>query len=258
MKGRLLCFVAALIWTSSAMALSASDVKQGVRFEQRLGDRLPLQLVLHDSHGAAHPLSDYFGKRPVALMFGYYHCRKLCSTALDSFAHTVAASQISPQKFAFVFVSVDPRETPHDAAVQHAVYAHSFADAGAGDWHFLTADEKTIHSLTQAAGVHYLYDARQDMYAHPAGIVLATPKGQIARYLMGVTIAPTLLSSSVALAAANRVGKRSRPLLLLCYQYDPSTGRYSLQVMRLIEISALVMALILAAVIYIRRQRRAA
>jgi protein SCO1/2 len=76
-------------------------------------------------------------------------------------------------------------------------------------------------------GFHYRYDPAIDQFAHPAGIMIVTPAGTVARYLLGVGFRPLDLRLGLTEAARGRISSPVADLLLLCYCYDPGTGRYS-------------------------------
>jgi protein SCO1 len=69
--------------------------------------------------------------------------------------------------------------------------------AGAG-WHFLTGEEAALRRVADSVGFRYRYDPEADQYAHPAGVVLATGDGKIARYLFGVDLRPIDLRLGIA------------------------------------------------------------
>ena len=97
----------------------------------------------------------------------------------------------------------------------------------AGGWHVLTGNKQEIDALTQAVGFQYIYDPIEDEYAHPAGIVVLTPQGQISRYLYGLDFSATDVRLALVEAADQRIGSIVDRALLICYHYDPLTGRYT-------------------------------
>ena len=82
------------------------------------------------------------------------------------------------EAFVIVAVSIDPRETPTDAAKakSEALRIYGRADAGAGV-HFLTGGEAATAELTDAIGFKYAWDDRIGQYAHVAGVAVVTPTG---------------------------------------------------------------------------------
>src|SRR5215470_4357529 len=125
-----------------------------VALDQKLGQRLPLDVELRDESGRTVRLGDYFGSRPVILTFAYYRCQDLCPLLLDGVLRTLRAlSFTAGNEFTVVNVSFDPRATAALAAAKKAEYLKRYARAGAADgWHFLAGDEAPIRRLTEAAG----------------------------------------------------------------------------------------------------------
>ena len=66
-----------------------------------------------DEAGRAVRLGDYFGKRPVVLVFVYYDCPMLCTQVINGLASALGVLSLEPgHDFEIVTVSFDPRETP--------------------------------------------------------------------------------------------------------------------------------------------------
>jgi protein SCO1/2 len=91
----------------------------------------------------------------------------------------------------------------------------------------LTGEQASIDRLTSAVGFNYVYDPLQDDFAHPAGVVVLTPAGQISRYLYGLDFSANDLRLALVDAGAQRIGSLLDRALLVCYHYDPLTGRYT-------------------------------
>ena len=129
-----------------------------------------------------------------------------------------------------------------------------------GGWHFLTGDEVSVKRLTGAAGFRYAWDEQTGQFAHPAGVIVATPDGRLARYLFGLEYGPRDLRFALIEASEGRVGTAVDSLLLYCYHYDPMTGRYGLVVMRALRVAGAATVLLLGAfiVVMVRRERRGA
>jgi protein SCO1/2 len=119
----------------------------------------------------------------------------------------------------------------------------------------LTGTEETIHTLTEAAGFQYVYDEEMDMYFHPTGVVVTTPEGQIARYIDGIGYDPLSLRLALVEASNRQIGTINDAVGLLCFQYDEVTGKYSLAVMRLVQVAGVITAGILGTVIFLLKRR---
>lgn len=237
------------------------QVEGQVGFDQRLGAQLPLDLVFTDESGRAAPLRTFFGQRPVLLTFVYYNCTMLCPLLLDGITRVLRPIAFSAgEAFDVVVVSINPRETAAQAAAKklEIVQRYGRPKAAAG-FHFLTGTQEAIQALTAAAGFRYAYDSKSDQYAHPAGILIVTPEGKIARYYYGIDFSPRDVRLGLIEAANNTIGTAMDQVLLLCYHYDPLTGSYGVVVINIVRLAGLVTVMALAGYILLmlRRDRRA-
>ena len=80
----------------------------------------------------------------------------------------------------------------------------------------------------------------------------------MARYLCGVEFEPRDLRLSVIEASQDQIGSVADQVLLYCYLYDPTRGKYGLAILRLIRVAGVTTALALAGGILwmLRRDRR--
>lgn len=205
------------------------DELREVGFDQRLGEPIPLDLVFRDESGQPIELGSYVHTRPIILTLNYFDCANLCPLTIESLAGGLSDLPFTlGEQFSVLSVSIDPRESPELAAAKKPIYLRPYARPGVErGWHFLTGEQGAIERLTRAVGFRYAYDADQDQYAHPAGIVVLTPGGRVARYLYGLDYSPTDLRLALVEAAEQWIGSAIDQALLLCYHYDPATGRYT-------------------------------
>ena len=240
--------------------VAASVVPQPLReigFDQRLDERVPLDVGFTDEQGRPVRLGDFFGKKPVVLAFVYYDCPMLCTMILSSIASSLGVLSLDAgQDFELVMVSFDPREKPELASRRKAEFLARYdrQTAAAGS-HFLTGDEPSIATLTSAAGFRYTWDEETKQFAHPAGIVVLTSDGRLARYLFGLEYGARDLRLALVEASEGRIGTAVDAALLYCYHYDPMTGRYGLVVMRILRIAGAATVLAIAAFIFVMVRR---
>jgi len=228
-----------------------------VAFDQRLGQMLPLDAALVDESGRAVRLGDYFGRRPVILTLAYYGCPMLCTLSLNGLASALKTLSFDAgREFEVVTLSFEHKETPQQAAAAKKTYIERYGrpQAAAG-WHFLTGDEAAIAAVTGAVGFRYAWDEETRQYAHPTGVVVATPEGRIARYLYGVEYAPKDLRFALVEASTGRVGTPVDQLLLYCYEYDPVRGRYGATILRTVRFLGILTVLGLVTLIAVLRYR---
>ncbi|MCU1244141.1 MAG: electron transport protein SCO1/SenC [Acidobacteria bacterium] len=232
-----------------------------VALQQKLDAQIPLDLMFRDEAGRVVRLSKFFGRKPVILSFMYYRCPMLCSMVQE--AMTSALTEVKfdiGNEYDVITVSIDPRDTPEAAAEKKEHYIKRYGRlASAPGWHFLTAHESAIKSLTSAVGFEYAYDPAIDQFAHGAVLIVLTPGGRVSRYLPGIDFRPRDIRLALTEASQGKVGSLSDQLLLLCYHYDPSTGKYAKSVMTLVRAGGVATMLGLAGFIFvmIRGERKA-
>ena len=230
-----------------------------IGFDQNIDRPLPLDTAFRDEAGRTVHLGDYFGKRPVVLVFAYYDCPMLCTMVINGLSSALGVLSLNPGKdFEIVTVSFNPRDTPATATAKKTAYLERYKRPGAADgWHFLAGDQPQIDRLTKAAGFRYVWDEQTKQYAHPSGVIVATPDGRLSKYLFGIEYGPRDLRFALVEASEGKVGNPADALLLYCYHYDPMTGRYGLAIMRGIRIAGAATVLVIGTfiVVMLRRER---
>jgi protein SCO1/2 len=239
---------------------TSSEIVKKMTIDQKLNNQIPLDLTFRDETGQQVQLKNYFGKKPAVLALVYYRCPMLCTMTLNSMSATFKPLKLEMGKdFDVITVSFDPRETPELAAAKKRAYVKEYGRGGAeSGWHFLTGDEKSIAALAQSCGFNFFYDPRTDQFGHASAIMLLTPDGRISRYFYGLEYSANDVRLGLIEASGGKIGSKTDQLLLLCYQSDPTTGRYGLAIMRAVRIGGILTLLTLASFILfaLRRERR--
>jgi protein SCO1/2 len=232
-----------------------------VGIDQKLNAQLPLELMFRDESGQTVPLQQYFGAKPVILAFVYYECPMLCTQVLNGLLESLKTLSFDAgNQFNIITVSFDPGETSALAAAKKEIYLKQYGRAGAEQgWHFLTGDTASIRQLTQAAGFRYKYDPVTDQFAHASGIMIVTPEGKIARYFFGIEYAGRDLRLALVEASQNLIGSLVDQVLLYCFHYDPSIGKYGLVIMNVLRLAGIATVLMLGTfmIVMFRRDRKA-
>ncbi|HEX3626005.1 MAG TPA: SCO family protein [Verrucomicrobiae bacterium] len=256
----LLAFAICSLACRRAGAQSLSDDQLlSVTFEQNLNSQINRDLQFRDENGHDVRLGDYFGKKPVVLVLGYYQCPMLCTLTLNGLVQAMEDMKWTVGRdFEIINVSIDPRETPALAQAKKNNYLKKYGRAGAdAGWHFLTGGEPAIHELTTEAGFKYVFDPASKQYAHPSGVVILTPDGKISRYLFGVTYHASDLFASLRDASGEKIGSPIQQLILLCFHYNPITGKYGAAIMLTVRLlgATTVIAVTWLIVFFIRREK---
>lgn len=243
------CLLAALLLFVGAAPAGTAPAE--LEFDQRVGASLPLRLALRNESGEEVRFGAYFGRVPVAVVLGYFDCPNVCSTLLDGVLEGLAHAGLPASAYRVVVVSIDGRDDAAAARRKAAAYQPVLAGT---DAHFLTGDGEVTASLAHSAGFPYVWDSEHGQYAHPAGFLVATPEGRVARYFLGVRFERGELRRALLDAANGRTGSLADRLLMLCSHYDPQTGRYSVAATTVAGACSLLVLAILGAWLALRRR----
>ncbi|MBX3288734.1 MAG: SCO family protein [Acidobacteria bacterium] len=245
---------------NTAEGLPAPLKKTGI--EQKLGGHLPLEAVFKDENGKAVKLGEYFNNgRPAILALVYYECPMLCNQVLNGLTGTLKGINLDAGKdYDVIAVSFDAKENdiPDLAKNKKAGYMERYGRPGTENgWHFLTGDQAAIDAITEAAGFSYEWDEKSEQFAHASGIMIITPDGTLSRYFYGIDYAPRDVRLGLVESAENKVGSVTDQLLLYCFHYDPSTGKYGFAILSTLRIAAVATLLGMAAMgfVFWRRGR---
>jgi protein SCO1 len=216
-------------------------VLNSVGIEQKMGAQAPLDLAFSDEQGRRVQLRQFTGK-PVILALVYYQCPSLCNMILNGLLRSVKGMRLTAgNDFEIVAVSFDPRDTPTMAAAKKQAYVKGYNHAGSeSGWHFLTGNEASIKSLADSVGFHYAFDAVSNQYAHGSAIMLLTPEGRVSKYFYGIDYPARDVRLGLVEASHGRIGSAVDQVMLYCYHYDPSVGKYGLVIMNVLRIAALI------------------
>ncbi len=244
--------------------LGAANVKpailEKIGIDQRLNEQLPLETTFHDESGRTVRLGDYFKEKPVILALVYYTCPMLCNEVLNGLTRSLMPLKFTAGKeFEVVAISINPRESPADALNKRAGYVQRYHRQGSEQgWHFLTGAEAAIQAVAKAAGFRYTWDPAIQQYAHASGIMVVTPQGKLARYFYGIDYSSRDLRLGLIEAAENKIGNLVDQLLLYCYHYNPTVGKYSAAVMRIVRLAgaATALGIVVMMIVLFRRERR--
>jgi protein SCO1 len=222
------------------------QVLQKVGVAQHLNQQLPLDAAFVDESGKSVKLGEYFGKRPALLALVYYTCPMLCSEEMDGITSSLEMVKLTPGKdFDVVVISIDPSDTPEQAAKSKALYVKRYGrpETAAG-WHFLTGQRPAIDAVTNTVGFGYVRvpgpDGKMSQFAHASSIEIVTPAGKLAQYYLGVEYSPKDMLLGLIDASGNKIGSPVANILTYCYHYDPQTNKHSLYVARVVQVGGMI------------------
>jgi protein SCO1/2 len=184
----------------------------------------------------------------------------MCTIVLNDLVRKMAEIPLSVGKnYEVLTISFNPAETTTLAAAKKRNYLQAYGRAGAEDgWRFLVGTPGPIAAVTRAVGFRYKFDAATNQFVHPSVVMVLTPDGRVARYFFGTGYEPKDLRLALVEASERKVGSATDSVLLWCYHYDPTRGKYTLAVMKAVRIGGAVIVAAVAAlvVLLLRRERR--
>ena len=244
-----------VVLTMLPMAVhSAQPTPQDFAWQPHPGGTVPLDLRFTDADGQKVSLQSLTGL-PIVLALGYFHCPTLCGPVRDDVIAALAGSGlVGGQDYRLAVLSIDAAETVKDAAEARAIDLKQPGADGRG-WAYLAGDAAPIAA---AVGFPFRWDPAILQFAHPAGVVVLTPAGRIASYLEGVGYSGAALRQAVEQAGVEQVAAAPSPILLLCFHYDAATGKYTLEIYKVLRVMAVMTLLGIGGLfLLLQRKRRA-
>jgi len=242
----------------AAAPAAAFDPFGVARIDGKPGAAVPLDGPFRDSRGRAVTLRQLAGGKPMLLAPILHNCPNICGVTLSGLARAIAGqSHRAGRDFVVVAFGIDPKEGPRDAAGDLDRLLAQAPTLDRSALFGLTGDRRDVRAVTDALGYHYAFDKRIGQYAHSAAVAVVDPEGRLSGWLYGLTPDPAELSAAIDAAADGKAAQQGEPLLLLCFHYDPVTGRYTPAIEKIIRLAAIATLAGLALVFRHLRRRRA-
>jgi protein SCO1/2 len=226
-------------------------------YRQRLGNQLPLDTEFRDETGRGAALRNFLGGKPAVLALVYFHCPNLCGIVrTDLFDALARSGMIAGRDYTLIALSIDPSETVADAQEAKTDDLSRYPlPGGQQASHFLTGSAGSVQAVADAVGFRDRFDPDLKQFLHPAGIVFTTASGVVSSYLLGVGYEPGDVRLGVTRANLGSIAAAALPVLLLCFHYDPQTGRYTLAIMKLLRLAGLITVVTIAGTLFLAFRR---
>ncbi|HTH53753.1 MAG TPA: SCO family protein [Edaphobacter sp.] len=231
---------------------------------ERLNQSLPLGAAFVDETGKSVTLGSYFHQRPVVMALVYFKCSMLCPQVLHGMATALRQVGFTPGKdYDVVIASIDPMDQPADASDAKKTFLSELGQpaAAAEGVHFLTGQQGSITALSEATGFHYVRvpgpDGKMDQFAHSSVIMFATPDGRMSEYLSGIDYPVRDVRLALVDASHLKIASAKDLFLLYCCNYVPAAGKYTVSVLRLLALAAMVTLIGMAIGFYFLTKKRA-
>ncbi len=241
---KIMVFLTGVIFFHGAVNAHVEQSKDlsGIGIDEKLGQRIPLDLTFNDETGKPVALRQLI-RTPTVLALVYYHCPNVCSLLLQNLADVLNRLPAEPGKeYCVISVSFDESEKPHLAFQRKKIYLKMiqkpFPD---GAWRFLTGDKDNIRKL--ADGVGFRFKRVGEDFEHPVSLMILAPDGKITRYMYGTDILPFDLKMSLIEASQGKIGPAISKVVRFCFSYDPKANKLVFNMLKVTGTVTLIFAL---------------
>ncbi len=250
--------VRGLYWVLCVLLLSADAsatpteeiIANSAGVDEHLGDKINLTLKVQDHFGDRISMGEHFKDgKPAVFTLNYYSCASLCSVQLNAVLNGLKDMDWVPgDQFKMLTLSIDPEETSSLAAQKRGAYLEEL-DKQNASWEFMVAKQSVITDIANQVGYRYTYDEQSKQFAHPAVIMILSPDGTISRYLYGVSYSARDFKFALIEASEGKIGTTVDKVILSCFSYDNSTGRYTASAFGLMRLAGVVTMFFLGAMV---------
>jgi len=238
-------------------AIDPNDPFKAASITERTGASIPLDQPFVEADGQPATLRQIADGKPLLITPVQHECPNICGVTLAGITFAVdGQGEYKPGRdFVIVALGIDPREGPPQARDDLRRLAVQRPHAG---WHpvAITGGDPAVHAVTDALGYRYAWSDQLGQYAHLSGTAVLTPDGKLSSWLYGLSPTPAQLDAALAQATAGRSGGVLQQLMLLCFHYDPRTGRYSLAITEALRFAGIATVLLIALAIGLLSPRR--
>lgn len=231
-----------------------------VGFSPSLSSKVDLNLEFTAEDGRAVALKDLLiADRPAIIVPVYYQCPRLCGLLLSGMNNLLKGFGLAiGSDFQVVVVSFNPSEGPELAAAQRTQYLSrlQITPEEAKGLRFLVGKQESISELMSQIGFRYGADGVD--FAHSAGIVLLTPKGEISQFFSGIDFPQRDVQLALVEASRGRIGSALDHIMLFCFRFDATKGRYTWAAFNIMRAGGALTLLLLGGLLFTlwRREQR--
>lgn len=232
-----------------------SGIARAQDVQPLIGARVDMMAVLRDADGQSHAVADLLTPEGTLLLPGYHRCTNICGILQQELAETLSDMQPPPR---VLFTSLDPTETPADAAQMRDKLQQAVPDVDLSNWRFLTGEAEALTALTAPLRMQTYVRPGGEVLVHPVATAVLTPEGALSEVFFGFDFTAAALRSALSDAARGKVGGLRERIVLLCSGIDQAVGRIARTALGSLRIAGVAMLILIAAGVFLmlRRERR--
>ena len=254
----LLCILVISPFYATAIEKPGELIDNQIGIFTKLGTQLDLKAEFKNQDGRVVRLEEaILPNKPVIIVPVYYKSPRLCGLVLNGLVETLNGVSLKlGRDYSIAAISFDPRETPELARESADKFFTRLSDHGQEarvGWNFLVGNQQNVSATMDLLGFKYLPDG--DDFAHSSAIMILTPTGKISQYFTGIEFSPWDVRLALIDSSTGAIGSTIDHLLLYCFRFDPTQGKYTWAVMKVLRIGG-VLTLLGMASLYVLIVRR--
>jgi protein SCO1/2 len=223
----------------------------------KLGAELDPAIQLMDSTGSVITVGQLLSSgKPTILVPVYYDCPRLCGLVLSGVVQLLNKLSLEMGKeYNVLSVSMDSEEKPPLAAKRLKEYHKQITtqEVSADSWRFLVGDEAQVGKVMQTIGFGFKKDGEE--FAHSAALFILTPEGKVSQYFTGIEFSAWDVKLALIEASQGGIGSAMDHVLLYCFRFDPTKGKYTLAAVNVMKIGGVLTLVAMGALFYYARRR---
>lgn len=201
----------------------------------KLGTQIHGDISFKDSDLGELTISSVLSdKKPLIIIPVYYECPRLCGLVMAGVERLIASLPLMlGQDYNILTLSFDETETVELAKSNKQEMIKKLGDV-AQPWHFAVSDRENIKLLLSDLGFNFMRDEGE--FVHSAGIFVISNQGQLSQYFTGIDFRPQDMRLALVDASNGRIGSAIDHILLFCFRFDPTKGKYTWAVFNLLKV----------------------
>jgi protein SCO1/2 len=210
---------------------------KGIDVREHLSEMVAKGAAFIDEGGRHVTLGDFLdGERPVILTLNYSRCPMLCSLELNGLVGAMKDVDFTAGKdFRIVTVVLDPNEKPEEARASKTRYVRQRPSRSRIGLALLDRLGSEHPRRRRLRGLFPSATTGTEGIRSPGRHHLLTPTGK-GSHLYGIEYKPRPLKLSLAESGEGRIGTSVDQLILYCFHYDETEGRYAPVAMNIMRV----------------------
>ena len=266
-------------WAYANTYTDQKALVEKINVTEHAGEQISTDLMFQHHSGKMVAIADLLQTpKPIVLTLNYYSCETLCSVQLNALKGVLGDLDWNiGENFQIITIGIDPDETAELAGKKRQNYLTDLylsknnvdsIDAltteqstelqsiiSENNWHFMVGSKENIQKIADEVGYGFAYDPVSQEYLHPAVVMVLSPTGMISKYLYGIVFDAKDLKFSLMDAADGKIGSPMEQLILSCYSFDLSTGKYTPVAFKIMRLAGVITVFSISILVFGLRQQ---